>query len=109
MTPELEWPVFSCRIADSIFLFRVAENSYQAGTVLDALWPAGLVMLGYAAWSRLRDRHEVRFEGLATIVLPCVFAASALLLLIQQAHWRALRRSRTFGLMSSGQVLQVDF
>jgi diguanylate cyclase (GGDEF)-like protein len=69
--------------ADSIFLFRVAENTYQAGTVLDAMWPAGLVMLSYAAWSPPRERDDVRFEGLATIVLPCVFAAIALFLLVR--------------------------
>jgi diguanylate cyclase (GGDEF)-like protein len=70
-------------VADSIFLFRVAQGTYQAGTVLDALWPAGLLLLGYAAWSRPRDRHQVRFEGMATMVLPCVFAAMALFLLIR--------------------------
>jgi len=88
-------------VADSIFLFRVAENSYQAGTVLDALWPAGLVMLGYAAWSRPRDRHEVRFEGLATIVLPCVFAASALFLLIRAnyAHLEPIPEALAAGVL----------
>ena len=57
-------------VADSIFLFRVAENSYQAGTVLDALWPAGLVMLGYAAWSRPRDRHDDLQDLEVVVVRP---------------------------------------
>jgi diguanylate cyclase (GGDEF)-like protein len=70
-------------VADGIFLFRVAESAYQPGTILDALWPAGLVMLSYAAWSRPRERGEVRFEGLAVMVIPCVFASIALFLIIR--------------------------
>jgi diguanylate cyclase len=70
-------------IADSIYLFRVAENTYRAGTILDAMWPSGLVLLTFAAWSRPRERGEVRFEGLATTVLPLLFAATALFLLIR--------------------------
>jgi diguanylate cyclase len=70
-------------IADSIYLFRVAENSYTGGTFLDAMWPAGLVLLSYAAWARPRERREVRFEGLPVLVVPCVFALTALFLLIR--------------------------
>jgi diguanylate cyclase (GGDEF)-like protein len=70
-------------IADSIYLFRVADNSYTGGTFLDAMWPAGLVLLSYAAWARPRERREVRFEGLPVLVVPCVFALTALFLLIR--------------------------
>jgi diguanylate cyclase (GGDEF)-like protein len=70
-------------IADSVFLFRVAEGTYAAGTILDALWPGGLLLLAYAAWCEPREREEIRFEGLALIVAPVVFALPALLLLIR--------------------------
>ena len=70
-------------IADSIYLFRVAEKTYRAGTILDAMWPTGLILLTFAAWSRPREQGEVRFEGLATAVLPLLFAATALFLLIR--------------------------
>jgi diguanylate cyclase len=70
-------------IADSIYLFRVAENSYTGRTFLDAMWPAGLVLLSYAAWARPRERVAVRFEGLPVLVVPCVFALTALFLLIR--------------------------
>jgi diguanylate cyclase (GGDEF)-like protein len=70
-------------IADSIYLFRVTANSYMDGTFLDAMWPAGLVLLSYAAWARPRERGEVRFEGLPVLVVPCVFALTALSLLIR--------------------------
>jgi len=40
-------------IADSIYLFQVAQVSYTPGTFLDTLWPASLLCIGYAAWSDL--------------------------------------------------------
>jgi diguanylate cyclase len=73
-------------IADSIYLFREAEHTYTAGTVLDAMWPAGLVLLTFAAWSRPRERAAVRFEGLAILAVPCAFAVMALFLLIRSNY-----------------------
>jgi diguanylate cyclase (GGDEF)-like protein len=70
-------------IADSVYLFRVAEGTYKSGTILDAMWPTGLVLLGYAAWSRPRDQGGVRLGGLASMIFPCVFALTALFLLIR--------------------------
>jgi diguanylate cyclase len=71
-------------IGDSVYLFRVAEDSYRAGTILDALWPAGLLMLAYAAWSEPRrgERPELR-SGVEMMLVPCLFAAVALFLLIR--------------------------
>jgi diguanylate cyclase (GGDEF)-like protein len=73
-------------IADSIYLFGEAEGTYTAGTVLDALWPAGLVLLAFAAWSRPRPRAAVRFDGLTVLAVPCAFALMALLLLIRSNY-----------------------
>jgi diguanylate cyclase (GGDEF)-like protein len=73
-------------VADSIYLFREAEHTYTAGTILDAMWPAGLVLLAFAAWSRPRARAAVRFEGLAILAVPCAFALVALFLLIRSNY-----------------------
>jgi diguanylate cyclase len=71
-------------IADSIYLFRIAEGTYRPGTVLDALWPAGLALLAFAAWSRPRAREEEgHFANVAMMIVPCVFGAIALFLLIR--------------------------
>ena len=75
-------------IADSIYLFREAEHTYTAGSILDAMWPAGLVLLTFAAWSRPRERAAVRFEGLAILAVPCAFALVALFLLIRSNYVR---------------------
>jgi diguanylate cyclase len=70
-------------IADSVYLFRVAEGDYVSGTALDALWPAGLALLGYGAWSVPRPRDESRVAGVAMMLVPCLFGAIALLLLVR--------------------------
>jgi diguanylate cyclase len=79
-------------VADSIYLFRVAEGSYHSGTLLDAMWPAGLLMLGLAAWSKPREREQNPFAGVAVMLVPCLFAAIALFLLIRAnyVHTRVL-------------------
>jgi diguanylate cyclase (GGDEF)-like protein len=73
-------------IADSIYLFQEAEHTYTGGTILDAIWPAGLVLLTFAAWSTPRERAAVRFEGLAILAVPCAFALMALFLLIRSNY-----------------------
>jgi len=70
-------------LADSIYLFRVAESTYQAGTLLDALWPCGLALLAFAAWAQPRAREEGHFTDVAVMIVPCVFGAVALFLLIR--------------------------
>jgi diguanylate cyclase (GGDEF)-like protein len=73
-------------IADSIYLFRVAEGSWRADTALEAMWPAGMVILSFAAWAQPHVRAERRFDGMATIALPCLFALMALFLLIRSNY-----------------------
>jgi diguanylate cyclase len=70
-------------IADSLYLFRVAEGTYRPGTALDALWPCGLALLAFAAWSPPRRREEGRPADVAVMLLPCIFGAVALFLLIR--------------------------
>ncbi|MCW3033500.1 MAG: diguanylate cyclase/phosphodiesterase [Solirubrobacterales bacterium] len=70
-------------VADSIYLFRVAEGAYRPGTALDALWPFGLALLAFAAWSPPRRREDDRVADVAVMLLPCIFGAVALFLLIR--------------------------
>lgn len=68
---------------DSFYLFEVAEGAYRAGTILDAMWPAGLLLMGLAAWSTPRPQERSRLEGVAMMIVPCLFGAVALFLLIR--------------------------
>ncbi len=37
-------------VADSVYLYLVAKGTFVEGTWLDAIWPAGMVLLAVAAW-----------------------------------------------------------
>jgi two-component system cell cycle response regulator len=58
-------------IADGVFLFQSATNSYAEGTILDALWPAAILLLSAAAWQAPR-RAAVELEGRPLLVTPLV-------------------------------------
>ncbi|MHB8531093.1 MAG: putative bifunctional diguanylate cyclase/phosphodiesterase [Solirubrobacteraceae bacterium] len=70
-------------IADSIYLFQVAEGTYAPGTLLDASWPAGFLLLALSAWTIPRDHKRIHFGALAMMLVPTLFSAIALLLLIR--------------------------
>jgi diguanylate cyclase (GGDEF)-like protein len=37
-------------VADSVYLYQTATNSYQSGTWLECLWPLAAILLAIAAW-----------------------------------------------------------
>ncbi|MDX6667192.1 MAG: hypothetical protein QOK04_572, partial [Solirubrobacteraceae bacterium] len=65
-------------IADGIFLVQSASDSYVQGTVLDALWPAATLLVGYAAWHKPRRARANAVAGWRMLVFPVVFALTAL-------------------------------
>ena len=58
-------------VADGIFLFQTATNSYAEGTILDALWPASMLLLSAAAW-QVPSRAKVELEGRPLLATPLV-------------------------------------
>ena len=58
-------------IADSMFLFQTATGTYSEGTILDALWPAAMLLLAAAAWQPPR-RTAVALEGRPLLATPLV-------------------------------------
>jgi diguanylate cyclase (GGDEF)-like protein len=69
-------------VADSLYLYRVATGAYLPGTVLDSLWPTGMVLLAWAAWQRPKERGSVRLDGWPVLVLPSLFTVTSLGLVI---------------------------
>jgi diguanylate cyclase (GGDEF)-like protein len=63
-------------LADTLYLTQVASNSYVEGTLLDALWPAGLLLLAGAAWQPER-RRRVRRQSQA-LLAPGLFGLAAI-------------------------------
>src|SRR3954451_23890298 len=43
-------------VADVLFLYLSARDAYEAGTVLDAMWPASSLLLSFAAWVTVERR-----------------------------------------------------
>ena len=58
-------------IADAIFLFQASTGSYTEGTILDAMWPASLLLLSAAALQTPR-RVVVTLAGRPLVGTPLV-------------------------------------
>ena len=56
-------------IGDGIFLFQTATSSYAEGSILDALWPASMLLLAAAAWQP-PTRSQVELEGRPLLATP---------------------------------------
>jgi two-component system cell cycle response regulator len=68
-------------VADSIYLFQVAEGTYAIGGIADLGWPIAALLVGLAAW-RPEARARPKVRARKTIVAPAVFASMALALLV---------------------------
>ena len=68
-------------LADSVFLYLNATGGYAEGSLLDALWPAAMLLLAVAAWQPVDREHSVELEGrfLAATPLLCGLLALAVL------------------------------
>jgi hypothetical protein len=59
-------------VADGIFLYQIAAGSYHEGTLLDALWPASMLLLAQAAWQRPARHRTIQLEGRRALATPAV-------------------------------------
>jgi diguanylate cyclase (GGDEF)-like protein len=83
--PDLTWgligaALLATMVGDSIFLFQTATDSYQEGTIVDAFWPASMLLLGAAVWQQPR-RTEVRLAGRPLLATSVICGAIGLLIL----------------------------
>jgi two-component system cell cycle response regulator len=69
-------------VADTAYLYQTAVGGYVEGGVLDAGWPAALVLIACAAWQPVTRLQEVRTESWKTLTLPTFFALVSLTLLV---------------------------
>ena len=76
-------------VADTVYLFQTARETYLEGTWIDALWPAGFVLVAHAAWRPTRQLADRQLRGLAALApsLACTAVALAVLML---DHYRRL-------------------
>ncbi len=69
-------------VADSLYLYRTAAGTYQAGTWLDCLWPASAILLALAAWTPWPKTLRRRVEDWRLMSVPTLSLLVALGVLI---------------------------
>jgi diguanylate cyclase (GGDEF)-like protein len=83
--PDRTWALIGAglaatAIADAIFLFQTATSTYAEGTILDALWPASMLLFAAAAWQPATRTH-VTLEGRPLLATPLVCGLTGLVIL----------------------------
>ena len=66
-------------VADSVYVLRVLNHTYQTGTPLDSLWMFGTFLMAAAAWEK-RERTPAR--ATQPIVVPGLFIVASLLIVV---------------------------
>jgi two-component system cell cycle response regulator len=69
-------------LADGVYLDQTATNSYVVGTIIDAFWPAAMLLLASAAWLPSRRARGIELEGRPLLATPALCGLTALGLLV---------------------------
>ena len=65
--------LMSMAAADSIYAWQASKGVYVEGTILDALWPAATLMVGWAAWVPSGPKTRINLHGWRPLLLPTGF------------------------------------
>ena len=65
-------------VADCLYLYRVAQDTFVAGTWLDAIWPAGMVLVAFAALTHTAREVKTTSRDWPTLLVPILFTLGAL-------------------------------
>jgi two-component system cell cycle response regulator len=68
-------------VADIAFFVLSAEDIYFEGSLIDMLWPAAMLTIGYGAWQAIPPRRDIRLDGARLFLVPCMVALLALAVL----------------------------
>ena len=68
-------------VADTAYLFTLANNTYTDGNWVDGMWMIGLVFMALAGSAPRRGPAE-EIRGFAALLVPILFSLAALLVLI---------------------------
>src|SRR3954453_17995255 len=74
--------LMSMAAADSIYAYQASKGLYVEGTLLDSLWPAATLLVGWAAWVPSRRQVRIHLRGWRPLVLPVAFALMAVGVLV---------------------------
>ncbi len=70
-------------VADIAFLVLSVRGDYSEGSLLDVMWPAAMLTIGYGAWQAIPPRRDIRLDGARLFLVPCLVALLALAVLAQ--------------------------
>jgi diguanylate cyclase (GGDEF)-like protein len=60
-------------VGDSVYLLETSQGTYSAGHLLDASWPAALLLIAHAASRPAPATKAVSADGLVVLVMPVFF------------------------------------
>ncbi len=69
-------------LADSAYLYGTATGTYQEGGIVDAAWPAGLLLIAIAAWRDNDPDRVVDVRGRTLLAVPTACSVVAVTLLV---------------------------
>ena len=85
--PGRSWTVIGAgfvatAIADGLFVYQATLGSYVDGSLIDALWPASTLLLGWAAWVGDGERRVAETTGVRALVVPALSTLTGLAVLV---------------------------
>jgi signal transduction histidine kinase len=90
-------------VTDGLFLYKIANGTYSVGTIIDAGWLLGVVLLSFAAWAPIGETTTVQ-RGSRVLAGSGFFGLVGLTILI----WDHFQRVNTLALgFAAGVVLAV--
>lgn len=69
-------------VIDSVYLVGVANGTWIPGNVGEGGWPLAMLLMAFASWESSPRREPVQLQGMRLLLVPSVFAAIALWVLI---------------------------
>ncbi|HEV2713409.1 MAG TPA: HD domain-containing phosphohydrolase [Gaiellaceae bacterium] len=92
-------------VTDCAYLWQTAKGTYVQSTILDAGWPAGLLLFAIAAWQPKRAVVHRRLEGFRMLAVPVGFGLLSLGLLVYDHFDRLNATALVFSTLSIAAVM----
>jgi two-component system cell cycle response regulator len=74
--------VLATAVGDAIYLFQVSAGTYEAGSMVDFLWPLSMLLIAGAAWIDDGDERGLAVEGRPLLAVPAVCALVSIGILV---------------------------
>src|SRR5262245_1667872 len=92
-------------VTDTVYLYETAVGTYEQSTILDAGWPAGLLLFAFGAWQPRRTMVHRRLEGFRVLAVPVGFGLLGLGLLVYDHFHRLNHAALIFSTAAIGAVI----